>query len=76
MRIGSVGSVTPGIPRWEIPEHYHGYEFEPIVDAAKKLIPALRANVNLLVVIMRSGLDRDSNTGTLPPDKMDNENAA
>jgi 2',3'-cyclic-nucleotide 2'-phosphodiesterase/3'-nucleotidase len=76
VRIGIVGFVTPGIPRWEIPEHYKGYEFQPIVAAAQRVIPDVRKQVDLLVVIMHSGLDRDPQTGASAPDQLDNENAA
>jgi 2',3'-cyclic-nucleotide 2'-phosphodiesterase / 3'-nucleotidase len=75
VRIGIVGFVTPGIPRWEIPEHYKGYEFEPIVETAKTVIPEVRKQVDLLVVIMHSGIDRNPDTGT-PPSRTDIENAA
>jgi 2',3'-cyclic-nucleotide 2'-phosphodiesterase (5'-nucleotidase family) len=75
VRIGIVGFVTPGIPRWEIPEHYKGYEFEPIVEAAKTVIPEVRKQVDLLVVIMHSGIDRNPDTGA-PPSHPDIENAA
>jgi 2',3'-cyclic-nucleotide 2'-phosphodiesterase/3'-nucleotidase len=75
VRVGIVGFVTPGIPRWEIPEHYKGYEFESIVESAKTVIPEVRKRVDLLVVIMHSGLDRDSRTGEVRPDQVDNENA-
>jgi 2',3'-cyclic-nucleotide 2'-phosphodiesterase / 3'-nucleotidase len=76
VRIGVVGFVTPGIPRWEIPEHYKGYEFQPIVAAAQRVIPEVRKQVDLLVVIMHSGLDRDPQNGAAAPDQIDNENAA
>ncbi len=76
VRIGIVGFVTPGIPRWEIPEHYKGYEFQPIVAAAQRVIPEVRKQVDLLVVIMHSGLDRDPQNGDAAPDQIDNENAA
>jgi 2',3'-cyclic-nucleotide 2'-phosphodiesterase (5'-nucleotidase family) len=76
VRVGIVGFVTPGIPRWEIPEHYKGYEFESITEAAKSVIPEVRRRVDLLVVIMHSGLDRDPETGESRPDQVDNENAA
>ncbi|MGD0402335.1 MAG: 5'-nucleotidase C-terminal domain-containing protein [Candidatus Acidiferrales bacterium] len=75
VRVGIVGFVTPGIPRWEIPQHYQGYEFEPIVEAAKIVIPEVRKQVNLLVVIMHSGIDRNPDTGA-PPSRPDVENAA
>jgi 2',3'-cyclic-nucleotide 2'-phosphodiesterase / 3'-nucleotidase len=63
VRIGIVGFVTPGIPRWEIPAHYKGYEFLPIVESARTIIPEVRKQVDLLVVIMHPGLDRDPRTG-------------
>jgi 2',3'-cyclic-nucleotide 2'-phosphodiesterase/3'-nucleotidase len=77
VRIGIVGFVTPGIPRWEIPAHYKGYEFEQIVAAAKKVIPQVRPKVDLLLVIMHSGLDRNPDSGTLDSEiPIDGENAA
>jgi 2',3'-cyclic-nucleotide 2'-phosphodiesterase (5'-nucleotidase family) len=77
IRIGIVGFVTPGIPRWEIPEHYKGYEFESIVETAKTVIPEVRKQVDLLVVIMHSGIDRDPETGIAPARApADAENAA
>jgi 2',3'-cyclic-nucleotide 2'-phosphodiesterase / 3'-nucleotidase len=75
VRVGIVGFVTSGIPRWEIPEHYKGYEFEPIVEAAKIVIPEVRKQVDLLVVIMHSGIDRNPDAGTAPS-RPDVENAA
>lgn len=77
IRVGIVGFVTPGIPRWEIPEHYKGYEFESIVETAKTVIPEVRKQVDLLVVIMHSGIDRDPETGIAPARApADAENAA
>ena len=77
IRIGIVGFVTPGVPRWEIPEHYKGYEFESIVETAKTVIPEVRKQVDLLVVIMHSGIDRDPETGIAPARApADAENAA
>ena len=63
IRVGIVGFVTPGVVRWEIPEHYAGYTFEPIVEAAKRVIPEVRAKSDLVAVIMHSGLDRNPQTG-------------
>ena len=63
VRVGIVGFVTPGVPRWEIPSHYRGYTFEPIVDAARRVIPEVRAKCDLLVAIVHSGLDRNPKTG-------------
>jgi 2',3'-cyclic-nucleotide 2'-phosphodiesterase/3'-nucleotidase len=63
VRVGILGFVTPGIPRWEIPAHYQGYTFHPIVETAKRIVPELRPKVDLLVVIAHSGLERDPETG-------------
>jgi 2',3'-cyclic-nucleotide 2'-phosphodiesterase/3'-nucleotidase len=77
IRVGIVGFVTPGIPRWEVPANYKGYEFEPIIEAAKTVIPEVRKQVDLLVVIMHSGLDRNPETGIAPAyAPADAENAA
>jgi 2',3'-cyclic-nucleotide 2'-phosphodiesterase/3'-nucleotidase len=59
VRVAIVGFVTPGIPRWEIPEHYRGYTFEPIVDAARRVIPEVRKQADVVVVIAHSGLGPD-----------------
>ncbi|MFZ0911419.1 MAG: 5'-nucleotidase C-terminal domain-containing protein [Candidatus Acidiferrales bacterium] len=63
VRVGIIGFITPGVPRWEIPDHYRGYEFESIVETAKKIVPVVRRKADLVVVIMHSGLDRDPKTG-------------
>jgi 2',3'-cyclic-nucleotide 2'-phosphodiesterase / 3'-nucleotidase len=63
VRVGIVGFVTPGIPDWEVPAHYRGYRFEPIVEAARRIIPELRPKVDLVVALVHSGLDRDPETG-------------
>jgi len=65
VRIAIVGFITPGVPRWEIPEHYRGYEFEPIVEAAQRVIPEVHKQADLVVVIMHSGLDRDPSSGKI-----------
>ncbi len=59
VRVGIVGFITPGIPRWEIPAHYKGYEFEQIVASAKRVIPEVRKRADLVVVIAHSGLGPD-----------------
>jgi len=77
VRIAIVGFVTPGVPRWEIPAHYEGYTFEPIVEAAQRVIPEIRKQADLVVVIMHSGLGRDLQTGQPPSeDQLNGENVA
>ncbi|MBI3405809.1 MAG: 5'-nucleotidase C-terminal domain-containing protein [Acidobacteria bacterium] len=59
VRVGIVGFITPGVPRWEIPDHYRGYTFHRIVDSARKVIPEVRQRADLVVVIAHSGFERD-----------------
>jgi len=75
VRVAIVGFITPGVPRWEVPAHYRGYEFESIVDAAKRVMPAVRQKADLVVVIAHSGMERDPQTGEPFSDQMDYENA-
>ncbi|MBI3483620.1 MAG: 5'-nucleotidase C-terminal domain-containing protein [Acidobacteria bacterium] len=75
VRVAIVGFITPGVPRWEIPANYRGYEFENIVDAAKRVIPEVRKKADLVVVLAHSGLERDPQTGEAFSDQMQNENA-
>lgn len=76
IRVAIVGFITPGVPRWEIPAHYRGYRFEQIVEAAKRVIPRVRRQADLVVVIAHSGLERDPETGRVAsPDQIPGENA-
>jgi len=59
VRIAIVGFVTPGVPRWEIPANYRGYEFEPIVETARRVIPEVRKQADLVIVVAHSGLGPD-----------------
>jgi 2',3'-cyclic-nucleotide 2'-phosphodiesterase/3'-nucleotidase len=76
VRVGIVGFVTPGIPRWEIPDHYKGYKFEPIVTAAKRVVPEVRRQADLLVVILHSGFYTDPVSGESWPEQLPGENVA
>ena len=71
VRVGIVGFVTPVIEHVEIPANYAGYEFEPIVDAARRVIPEVRKHADIVVVVAHSGLPSD------PPwsDELPGENA-
>jgi 2',3'-cyclic-nucleotide 2'-phosphodiesterase/3'-nucleotidase len=63
VRVAIVGFVTPAVPHWEIPAHYRGYQFESIVETARRIVPELRRKADLVVAIVHSGLDRDPKTG-------------
>jgi 2',3'-cyclic-nucleotide 2'-phosphodiesterase/3'-nucleotidase len=80
VRVGIVGFVTPGVLRWELPENYRGLRFHSIVDSARTVIPEVRAESDLVVVIAHSGLGRDpaadpSSLPGAPPDESNGENA-
>jgi 2',3'-cyclic-nucleotide 2'-phosphodiesterase/3'-nucleotidase len=75
VRVGIVGFVTPTVPSWEIPANYRGYKFLPIVETARRIIPEVRKQVDLVVVITHSGLGPDPVTGaTAPADEIEGEN--
>ena len=59
VRVALVGFVTQSIPHWEIPANYKGYEFESIVTAARRVIPEVRKQADVVVVIAHSGLGPD-----------------
>jgi 2',3'-cyclic-nucleotide 2'-phosphodiesterase/3'-nucleotidase len=63
VRIAIVGFVTPVIGQWEIPANYNGYEFENIVEAARRVIPEVRKRTDVVVVLAHSGLGPDPATG-------------
>ncbi len=59
VRVALVGFVTQSIGNWEIPGNYKGYEFESIVSAALRVIPEVRKQADVVVVIAHSGLGPD-----------------
>ncbi len=76
VRVAIVGFATPVIPQWEIPAHYAGYEFEPIVGAARRVIPEVRKRADIVIVLAHSGLGPDPATGnTGAAYDLPNENA-
>lgn len=78
VRIGILGLTTPGIPYWENPDNYTGVEFRNPLEEAKKWVPILREKekVDLVIVAMHMGLDRDLATGQQSPGQIPNENMA
>ncbi|MGB7926485.1 MAG: 5'-nucleotidase C-terminal domain-containing protein [Pyrinomonadaceae bacterium] len=78
VRVGILGLTTPGIPNWENAENYAGLEFRESVAEAKKWVALLREKerVDLIVVGMHMGLERDLRTGEMRVGLVPNENAA
>lgn len=77
-RVGILGLTTPGIPYWENTENYAGLEFREPVAEAKKWVEQLREKerVDLVVISMHMGLERDLRTGETWAGLVPNENAA
>jgi 2',3'-cyclic-nucleotide 2'-phosphodiesterase (5'-nucleotidase family) len=78
VRVGILGLTTAGIPHWENTENYAGLEFRETVSEAKKWVAILREKerVDLVVISMHMGLERDLRTGELRVGVVPNENAA
>ncbi|MDT4894965.1 MAG: 2,3-cyclic-nucleotide 2-phosphodiesterase / 3-nucleotidase [Acidobacteriota bacterium] len=78
VRVGILGLTTPGIPNWENPENYAGLEFRETVAEAKKWVSVLRVRerVDLVVISMHMGIEKDLRTGEINPGQVANENAA
>jgi 2',3'-cyclic-nucleotide 2'-phosphodiesterase / 3'-nucleotidase len=56
MKIGVIGFVTPQIVEWDKAHLAGRVTTVEIVDAAREYVPALRAQVDLLVVLSHSGI--------------------
>jgi 2',3'-cyclic-nucleotide 2'-phosphodiesterase/3'-nucleotidase len=62
VKIAVIGITTPMIPAWEAEEHYHGYQFEPGVDAVRRTVAAVREREHpgIVIVAAHAGLDGDA----------------
>ena len=60
LRVALVGFTTPKIPSWEEPANYQGLQFQDIVVAARLLVPRLREQekVDVVIALLHSGLGR------------------
>ena len=70
VRVGIVAFVTTVAPPSK------GYQFEPILQAAKRVIPQLRPQVDLLVVLLHSGFVSDPNGEQSTRIQVEGENIA
>lgn len=62
IKIGVLGLTTQYIPHFEHPDHYQGLSFESAVSAAKKYLPELREQADIVVVSYHGGFERDLET--------------
>jgi 2',3'-cyclic-nucleotide 2'-phosphodiesterase/3'-nucleotidase len=70
VRVGIVAFVTTVAPPSE------GYTFEPILTAAKRVIPELRSQADLVVVLLHSGFVSDPTGGPSTRIQVESENLA
>ena len=75
VKVALLGLVTPSVPKWDPPEHLTGYKFLDPVEVAKGVVPGLRKEADVIVVIIHSGLGHDPRTGQRDP-SADRENRA
>ena len=73
IKIGVLGLTTQYIPHWEHPEHIGDLEFISAVETAKKWVPLLKEQADLVVVSYHGGFEADLATGA-PTEKLTGEN--
>lgn len=76
--VGILGLVTPNIPNWEEPAHYHRLRFEPMADAAARWVPHLRDDLgcDLVIVLAHAGFGRDLDDESAHPGGGENQSWA
>lgn len=73
VKIAVLGLTTPYIPHWEKPETIKDMTFVSIVESAKKYVPLLRQQADIVVVSYHGGFERDLVTGE-PTETLTGEN--
>ncbi len=63
VKVGVLGLTNPNIPHWDPPDHWRGLEFLDPVETARQRLAALRAKVDVVVVVAHTGFERDLDTG-------------
>lgn len=73
VKIGLLGLTTAYIPNWEQPQKIAGLQFESAYDMAKKWVPLLKQEADIVVVCYHGGFERDLQTGK-PTEALTGEN--
>ncbi|OJF94149.1 bifunctional UDP-sugar hydrolase/5'-nucleotidase [Alkalibacterium sp. 20] len=63
IKVAILGLTTQYIPNWEHPENYKGLTFLSATETAKKYIPELREQADIVVVSYHGGFEKDFKTG-------------
>ena len=61
--VGVIGLTSPNVPHWDPADHWKGLTFADPVAVAAERIRALRPRVDVLVVVLHAGFERDPATG-------------
>lgn len=73
LKVAVLGLTTQYIPHWESPEHLTGLHFTSALAAAKKYVPELRQQADIVVVAYHGGFERDIEGGK-PTEALTGEN--
>ena len=61
-RIAVLGMITPGIPQW-LPENlWSGLRFDDLVETARRYMPQMQAQADIVVGLFHSGVGNDNRT--------------
>ncbi len=75
VKIGILGLTTQYIPHWEHPENIPELNFLSAVETAKKWVPQLQKEADLVIVAYHGGFEADLTTGE-PTERLTGENEA
>lgn len=73
LKIAILGITTAYVPVWERTEHLVGLQFESAVATAKRWVPQLRQQADVVVVAYHGGFEADMTTGE-PTERATGEN--
>jgi 2',3'-cyclic-nucleotide 2'-phosphodiesterase (5'-nucleotidase family) len=63
VRVGVLGLTNPNVPHWDPESHWLGLTFADPVAVAQRRLADLRRRVDVVVVVVHSGFERDLATG-------------
>lgn len=63
LKIAVLGLTTPYIPNWEQPETIKGLTFLSALETAKKYVPKLKGEADIVIVSYHGGFEKDLQTG-------------
>lgn len=63
IKVAVLGLTTQYIPHWEHPENYTGLQFLSAYETAKKYVPELRKEADIVVVSYHGGFEKDLDSG-------------